>query len=63
MRFEKWQALGNDYIIVERDNLPWSLTPQRVQRICELQFAPPSELSVRTLFLYDGKAFLEQRSG
>ena len=26
MRFEKWQALGNDYVIVERDELPWELT-------------------------------------
>jgi diaminopimelate epimerase len=34
-RFEKWQALGNDYVIVERDALPWDLTPERVRRICE----------------------------
>ena len=26
MRFEKWQALGNDYVIVEADALPWKLT-------------------------------------
>ena len=26
MRFEKWQALGNDYLIVEADELPWELT-------------------------------------
>ena len=32
MRFEKWQALGNDYVIVERDALPFELTPERVQR-------------------------------
>jgi diaminopimelate epimerase len=38
MRFEKWQALGNDYIIVERDALPWALTPARVQRICDPHF-------------------------
>jgi diaminopimelate epimerase len=35
MRFEKWQALGNDYVIVERDELPFELTPARVRRICE----------------------------
>ena len=34
MRFEKWQALGNDYVIVEVDALPWELTPARVERIC-----------------------------
>ena len=32
MRFEKWQALGNDYVIVERDVLPWELTAPRVAR-------------------------------
>jgi diaminopimelate epimerase len=35
MRFEKWQALGNDYLIVERDELPFALTPARVRRLCE----------------------------
>jgi diaminopimelate epimerase len=35
MRFEKWQALGNDYIIVERDALPFALTAARVQRMCD----------------------------
>jgi diaminopimelate epimerase len=43
MHFEKWQALGNDYIIVERDNLPWPLTPARVQRICDPHFGIGSD--------------------
>src|SRR5215211_6581917 len=34
MRFEKWQALGNDYVIVERDELPWELTAERARLIC-----------------------------
>jgi diaminopimelate epimerase len=34
MKFEKWQALGNDYLIVEADALPWDLTPERVSRLC-----------------------------
>ena len=38
MRFEKWQALGNDYVIVERDALPWELTPERVRLICAPHF-------------------------
>lgn len=38
MRFEKWQALGNDYLIVEADGLPWGLTPARVQRLCDPHF-------------------------
>ena len=34
LRFEKWNALGNDYVIIERDELPFGLTPERVRRIC-----------------------------
>jgi len=35
VKFEKWQALGNDYVIFERDALPWELTAERIRRICE----------------------------
>jgi diaminopimelate epimerase len=35
MRFEKWQALGNDYVIVERDALPFELTAARVRALCD----------------------------
>jgi diaminopimelate epimerase len=38
MRFEKWQALGNDYLIVEADELPFALTPGRVRRLCAGHF-------------------------
>ncbi|HEY4093919.1 MAG TPA: diaminopimelate epimerase [Baekduia sp.] len=51
MRFHKWQALGNDYIIVEREALPFALTPPRIRRLCDmhhgigadgiLELAPP----------------------
>jgi diaminopimelate epimerase len=34
MRFEKWQALGNDYVIVEDEQLPFELTPARVIALC-----------------------------
>jgi len=34
VEFEKWQALGNDYVILERDQLPFELTPARVRAIC-----------------------------
>jgi diaminopimelate epimerase len=33
--FEKWHALGNDYLIVERRALPFELTPARIRRICD----------------------------
>ena len=34
MEFEKWHALGNDYMIVEAARLPFELTPARVRAIC-----------------------------
>ena len=34
MTFEKWQALGNDYVILEQEDLPFELTPQRVAKLC-----------------------------
>jgi diaminopimelate epimerase len=34
VHFEKWQALGNDYVIVEERELPFELTPGRVSAIC-----------------------------
>ena len=34
MHFEKWQALGNDYVIVEERELPFELTPGRVRAVC-----------------------------
>ena len=43
MRFEKWQALGNDYVIVEADDLPFELTPSRIQRLCAPHFGVGSD--------------------
>ena len=34
MKLSKWQALGNDYLIVEAKALPFELTPERIRRIC-----------------------------
>ena len=34
MRFAKWQALGNDYVIFEAADLPFELTTERVRAIC-----------------------------
>ncbi len=38
MKFEKWTALGNDYLIVEAAALPWELNPERIKRICDRPF-------------------------
>ena len=38
MKFEKWQALGNDYLIFEADRLPWELTETRIEWLCDQHF-------------------------
>jgi diaminopimelate epimerase len=38
MKFEKWQALGNDYLILEAQNLPWELNPSRIEWLCDPHF-------------------------
>jgi diaminopimelate epimerase len=38
IEFEKWQALGNDYLILERSQLPFELTSARVRKLCEGHF-------------------------
>ena len=40
VRFEKWQALGNDYLIVEAGELPFELSEPRVRRLCDPHFGP-----------------------
>jgi len=35
VRFEKWQALGNDYLIVEAADLPFELASARIARLCD----------------------------
>jgi diaminopimelate epimerase len=43
MRFEKWQALGNDYLVVEAAVLPFPLTPARVRLLCHRHFGPGAD--------------------
>jgi len=43
MRFEKWTALGNDYMIVEAAALPWEPTPERISRLCDPHFGVGSD--------------------
>jgi diaminopimelate epimerase len=43
MRFEKWQAAGNAYLVIERGDLSGSLTPARVQRICHADLGAGSD--------------------
>src|SRR5919106_3607158 len=57
MRFEKWTALGNDYLIVEAEALPWELTAARVERLCDPHFGIGSD-GVLLLSRSDDPAFV-----
>jgi diaminopimelate epimerase len=43
VRFEKWQALGNDYLIIEAEALPAPLTPARVRLLCDRHRGPGAD--------------------
>jgi diaminopimelate epimerase len=43
MRFSKWHGLGNDYLLVERAELAFALTPERVRRLCDYHFGVGSD--------------------
>ncbi len=43
MKFDKWTALGNDYLIVEAAALPWEPTPARIRRLCDPHFGVGSD--------------------
>jgi len=43
VKFEKWQALGNDYLIFEAERLPWELTATRIEWLCDQHFGIGSD--------------------
>ena len=43
MKLSKWHGLGNDYLLVEQAELETTLTPERVQRICDYHFGVGSD--------------------
>jgi diaminopimelate epimerase len=43
VKFEKWQALGNDYLILEEERLPWALNAKRVEWLCDQHFGVGSD--------------------
>jgi diaminopimelate epimerase len=61
MDFEKWQALGNDYLILESESLPWKLSAERVKRLCDLHFGVGSDGVLLLRRLDEGEAIAELR--
>jgi diaminopimelate epimerase len=43
MKLSKWQALGNDYLLVERAELTQPLTPDRVRDLCDYHYGVGSD--------------------
>ena len=43
MRFEKWTALGNDYLILEASDLSFPLTAAVVRRLCDRHTGPGAD--------------------
>ena len=43
MKLSKWQALGNDYLLVERAELTQPLTPDTVRELCDYQYGVGSD--------------------
>jgi len=43
MKLSKWHGLGNDYLLVEREELAAPLTPEQVKRICDYHFGVGSD--------------------
>ncbi|MDP2709888.1 MAG: diaminopimelate epimerase [Solirubrobacteraceae bacterium] len=55
--FEKWQALGNDYLIFEQRALAFDFTPQRIERICDVHTGVGSD-GILLLSEPDGPGFV-----
>src|SRR5438552_15904611 len=43
MKLSKWQALGNDYLLVEQAELTQPLTPERVRGLCDYHYGVGSD--------------------
>jgi diaminopimelate epimerase len=43
MKLSKWQALGNDYLLVEQAELTQPLAPERVRRLCDYHYGVGSD--------------------
>ena len=58
MRLSKWQALGNDYLLVERAELSEPLTRDRVRRLCDYHYGVGSDGLLEVVSVEDARAEL-----
>ena len=43
MQFSVWQGLGNKYIVLHHEEVPFDLTPERVRLLCNRDFGIGSD--------------------
>jgi diaminopimelate epimerase len=61
VEFEKWQALGNDYVIVEESRVAFELTPARIRKICAAHTGVASDGILLVSEADDGRSVARMR--
>ena len=56
MRFAKWHGLGNDYLLVERQEVGAPLRPEFVRRVCDYHFGVGSDGVLEVIATDDSRA-------
>jgi diaminopimelate epimerase len=56
MKLSKWQALGNDYLLVEQAELPFPLTRDRVRHLCDYHYGVGSDGLLEVLSVENTRA-------
>ena len=56
MRFSKWHALGNSYLLVERDESGPPLDPEGVRRLCDVRYGIGSDGLLEVVAVHDTEA-------
>jgi diaminopimelate epimerase len=56
MRFSKWHAFGNSYLLVERVDAGRPLDPERALRLCDVRYGIGSDGVVEVVAVEDAKA-------
>jgi diaminopimelate epimerase len=56
MRFSKWHALGNSYVVLEREALGRPLDPELARRLCDLRYGIGSDGVVEVVEAEGGRA-------
>ena len=56
MRFAKWHGLGNDYLLVERQEVGAPLRPEIVRRVCDYHFGVGSDGVLEVIATDDSRA-------